>query len=243
MIITPAIQQAIAPKGVLRASINLGNKLLAGRNDQGIYGISVDLANELAHQLELAIEFKVFDKAMQSVAAVSNNEADFGFFAIDPERGQSIAFTPAYVLIEGYYLVRDESPFQTNADIDQAGNRIVVGQGSAYDLFLSRHIKKAEIIRAASSQQVVQEFLTHDYEVAAGVKQQLQSDIADKSGLHLLDKRFMVIEQAMGCAKDRDPSVIKLLNEFVTEMLNNGFVADAAQRHNITGIQIANAQD
>mgnify|MGYP000588425520 CR=1 FL=1 len=166
-----------APAGKLRASINLGNPILANkRPDTGEpFGVSVDLANEFAKRLGVHIELVVFDAAGKSVDAVKAEKADIGFFAIDPVRGQGIAFTPPYVLIEGSYLVRTDSPLTDNAQVDQSSHRVVVGQGSAYDLFLTRELKAAQIVRAPSSPAVFEVYLTQQLEVAAGVKQQLQA--------------------------------------------------------------------
>ena len=143
----------IAPTGKLRASINLGNPILANKNPQSgePYGVSIDLANAFARKLGLEIELFVFDSAGKSVEAVTQEKADFGFFAIDPLRGEGILFTAPYVLIEGAYLVKESSPIQSNHEVDMPGNRLVVGKGSAYDLFLTREIKSAEIVRAPTS--------------------------------------------------------------------------------------------
>ena len=120
MTLTPAIRAAFTPTGKLRASINLGNPILAGRDAQGRpCGVSVDLAGELARALEAELELVVFDAAGKSVEAVAAEQADFGFFAIDPVRGQQIAFTAPYVLIEGYYLVKNDSPLKTNDEVDR----------------------------------------------------------------------------------------------------------------------------
>lgn len=107
------------------------------------------------------------------------------------------------MLIEGYYLVHNDSPIRTNADVDRAGNRVVVGKGSAYDLYLTRELHHAEIVRAPTSPTVVQTFLETQCEVVAGVKQQLEADAANVPGLRLLDERFMVIRQAMGVPVSR----------------------------------------
>ena len=155
MMIDPELRPAFLPAGKLRAAINLGNPILAGTDAAGqAVGVSVDLAREFARRLNAGIELRVFDTAGQSVDAVTREEADIGFFAIDPARGAGIAFTGPYVLIEGAYLVRDDSPLQANEDVDRAGTRVTVGKGSAYDLHLTRALQHAEIVRAASSQAV-----------------------------------------------------------------------------------------
>lgn len=238
-----ALVQAFAPTGALRASINLGNPILAGRDAASgeAKGVSVDLARELARRLAVPAQLVVFDTAGQSVDAVSGEQADIGFFAIDPKRGEHIAFTPPYVLIEGCYLVRDASPLRANEEVDRAGQRVVVGKGSAYDLYLSRELKNAQIVHAPSSQAVVSLFAESDAEVAAGVKQQLEMDARRIGGLRLLPGRFMVIRQAMGCPRSRGSEAAAFLAAFVEEMKAGGFVADALRRHGIEGASVAPA--
>jgi polar amino acid transport system substrate-binding protein len=238
-----ALFNAFAPTGRLRAAINLGNPVLAHCSTGGApAGVSVDLARELARVLGVPLDLVTFDAAGKSVEAVSGDQADFGFFAIDPLRGAQIAFTAPYVLIEGLYMVRDASPVRSNADVDVAANRVVVGKGSAYDLFLTRALQHAQIVRAATSTAVVAEFLASGAEVAAGVKQQLELDGARAGGLRLLDERFMVIRQALGVPKSRGPDAAAFLAAFVEEMKATGFVAAALKRHGIEGATVAPAQ-
>ncbi len=237
------LSHSFAPTGRLRASINLGNPILANRNPatgQPV-GVSVDLAHRLAQRLGVGIELVVFDTAGQSVDAVRNGAADVGFFAIDPLRGEGIAFTAPYVLIEGSYLVRDESPLQRNDEVDRPGTRVTVGKGSAYDLFLSRELRHAEIVRAASSQAVVDEFVRQGLDVAAGVRQQLEHDQQRHPGLRLLPGRFMVIQQAMGLPKDRGADAARYLHAFVEDMKSTGFVAASLNQHHIQGASVAPA--
>lgn len=232
--------RAFTPTGVLRASINLGNPILAGRDAAGEpAGVSIDLARAFAERLGVACELVVFDKAQASVEAVRAEAADVGFFAIDPLRGEGIRFTAPYVLIEGAYLVRADSPLQDNAEVDVPGRRVVVGQGSAYDLFLSRELKAASIERAPSSPAVVPTFIDTDADVAAGVKQQLETDAARLGGLRLLPGRFMVIQQAMGLPAGRGEAAQVALAAFVEEMKASGFVAEAMQRHGVQGAAVA----
>ncbi|WP_197386420.1 ABC transporter substrate-binding protein [Ralstonia pseudosolanacearum] len=242
MTLEPTLLADLAPTGALRASINLGNPILAGLDAQRQpAGVSVDLANALAQRLGVALELVVVDAAGKSVDVVSQEQADVGFFAIDPRRAASIRFTEPYVLIEGWYLVRADSPICGNAEVDRAGNRVVVGQGSAYDLFLTRELRHAEIVRAPTSPAVVQTFLDTQCEVAAGVRQQLEADAAHRPGLRLLDERFMVIRQAMGVPAGRGPRAAQYVARFVEEMKASGFVERALQRHGVTGVSIAPA--
>jgi polar amino acid transport system substrate-binding protein len=239
-----AIRSALMPTGVLRASINLGNPILASWDaaDNRARGVSVDLANELARRLGADLQPVVFDAAGKSVAAVTAQEADVGFFAVDPLRGEGLLFTAPYILIEGSYLVREDSALQSTDEVDADGVRIMVGKGSAYDLYLTREVKRAAIVRANTSPAVVDEFIAQRVEVAAGVRQQLAADAARLPGLRLLPGRFMVIQQAMGLPRSRGSEAAKFLGDFVEEMKATGFVADAMARHGIEGAQVAPAR-
>jgi polar amino acid transport system substrate-binding protein len=238
--VSPAIFSAFTPSGKLRASINLGNPLLANADAAGRpYGISVDLAHALAQRLGAELELLTFGTAGESVATVAEQRADIGFFAIDPKRGAEIAFTAPYVLIEGFYLVRENSPVTSNDAVDVAGNRVVVGAASAYDLYLTRTLQHATIIRTGSSQSVVDEFLTLNAEVAAGVKQPLEAEAKRVGGVRLLNERFMTIRQAMGVPKSRGKEAEAFLHGFVEEMKSSGFVRDSLERHAVAGATVA----
>ena len=231
----------LAPTGTLRAVINLGNPILARQDPQtgAPVGVSVDLARALAARLQVPLQLLPVTSAGQSVERVTQEQADVGFFAIDPVRGQGIAFTSAYVQIEGSYLVRQDSPLRSNDEVDRTAHRVVVGKGSAYDLFLTRALKQAQLVRAPTSPEVVSFFMAGGHEVAAGVKQQLEADARQTPGVRLLPGRFMVIEQAMGLPKGRSANAQEELRRFVSDMKANGFVAAALQKHRIEGATLA----
>ncbi len=234
------LAHTFAPTGRLRASINTGNPILAAPHGDGsAKGVSVDLARGFAERLGVPLELVVLDTAAKSVDAVTQQQADIGFFAIDPKRGQGIHFTPPYVLIEGCYAVRDASPVTAMEQVDREGARLVVGQGSAYDLFLSREIKHATLLRAPSSPAVVDYFVEHNADVAAGVKQQLEADAKRVGDLRLLPGHFMVIRQAMGCPRSRGDDAARALAQYVEDMKASGFVAGALARHGIEGAAVA----
>ena len=233
----------LAPGGKLRAAINLGNPVLASRDAAGqLKGVSVDLARELSRRLGVPIELAAFDAAGKVVEAGRAGAWDIAFVALDPARAAEIAQSPPYVVIEGAYLVRKDSPIQSNAEVDRGGNRIVVGRGSAYDLFLSRSIKQAQIVRSQTSAAVVDDFVRGNYEVAAGVRQQLQADEKRIPGVRLLPGRFMVIYQAMASQRGRDAGA-RYVREFIEEMKASGFVARALERHAIEGAAVAATGD
>jgi polar amino acid transport system substrate-binding protein len=241
MLLSPKIIEQFAPTGRLRASINLGNPILANRDPQsGLpFGVSVDLARQFAKFLDVGIDLVVFDSAGKSVEAVIQGAADIGFFAIDPLRGVDIAFTAPYVLIEGAYLVKVESPITENSQVDDSMNRVVVGNGSAYDLYLTRELRNAHIVKAPTSPTVVDLFMREGFEVAAGVRQQLESDMRRFSGLRLLPGRFMQIQQAMGVPKSYGQEALNALDAFILLMKSSGFIADSLTTHGVQGASVA----
>ncbi|MBT2365876.1 transporter substrate-binding domain-containing protein [Streptomyces sp. ISL-10] len=238
-----ALVAAFAPRGTLRASINLGNPVLANRDAASgePVGVSIDLAREFARRLGVTIELVVFERAAGSVDAVKNERADIGFFAIDPARSDGLLFTEPYVLIEGGYLVPESSPLTHNAQVDSKSHRISVGSGSAYDLFLTREIRQAEIVRLQGAGAALAAMRAGDVEVAAGIRQVLEGEAQRAPGVRVLPGRFMVIQQAMGMPAGRGAQAQALLASFVEEMKANGFVADALKRHGIEGAIVAPA--
>jgi len=241
--IAPALVSAFAPSGTLRASINLGNPILANKDAATgePAGVSIDLAREFARRLGVGIELVVFEKAAASVDAVRNEKADVGFFAIDPARSEGLRFTAPYVLIEGSYLVREASQLTDNTQVDRAGQRISVGAGSAYDLFLTREITQAEIVRLQGAAAALAALRSGQVEVAAGIRQLLEGEAQREPGVRVLPGRFMVIQQAMGTPASRGAEAQALLAAFVEEMKASGFVADALGRHGIEGAIVAPA--
>lgn len=202
----------------------------------------MDLVHELSRRLSVPAELIAFDAAGKVVEAGKAGAWDVAFVALDPARAADIAQSPPYVTIEGAYLVRESSPIRSNAEVDRGGNRIVVGRGSAYDLFLSRNIKQAQLVRSPTSPTAVDVFVSGNYEVAAGVKQQLQADQQRFPGLRLLPGRFMVINQAMASQRGKEAGA-RYVRGFIEEMKGSGFVARALERYRIEGAAVAPAGD
>lgn len=233
----------MAPTGTLRASINLGNPMLARRDAEGAprAGVSVDLAQALGRHLGVPVELVAFDKAAQSVDAVRAEKADVGFFAIDPARGEGLRFTAPYLLIEGSYLVPSDSAFRSNDEVDGAGVRVGVGSGSAYDLYLTRALRAAHIERLFNAEAVVDALRRGQLDVAAGIRKQLEAITRADTAFRLLPGGFMVIQQAMGLPASRGEEAAAALAAFVEDMKASGFVAEALARHRIEGGDVAPA--
>lgn len=240
--VPPDAAKELAPSGKLVAAINFGNTVLAQKDPVTgePRGISADLARELARRLDVPLEFVTFDTAGKVSDAASAGVWNVAFLAIDPKRAEEITFTAPYVLIEGTYVVPEASPLQTIEDVDSAGTRIAVGQKTAYDLFLTRAIKNAELVRGPSSAAALQMFLDDGLEAVAGVKQPLIAFAASRPGLRVIDGRFMAIEQAMCIPKGRNAGA-RYLREFIEELKASGFVAEGLERSGQGDAQVAPA--
>ena len=241
--IDSAALSSFAPTGTLRVGINLGNPLLANEDatSKKLSGVTIDIANEIGQRMNLPVQLIPFKTAGATVDGIKSGDIDLVFVAIDPVRGADISYTPAYIQIEGAYMVKATSPLKNNEEVDVAGNEIVVGKGSAYDLYLTREIKNATLLRAASSQAVVDDFMSGKGNVAAGVKQQLESDAKRYDGLRMLPGRFMVINQAMGIPKARAhyEETTTYLSSVIAQLKQSGFIATSMVRHHIQGAKVA----
>jgi polar amino acid transport system substrate-binding protein len=225
-----SIVTELAPSGRLRVAINFGNPVLAQKDAASgePRGVSAALAHELAQRLGVPIDFVTFDSAGKVFDALQANAWDLAFLAIDPVRAAGIDFTAPYVLIEGTYVVPSGSPLRTIEDVDRDGVRVAVGRGSAYDLYLTRAIKHAKLIREPSSAAALEAFLKDQLEAAAGVKQPVVAFAKAHPDVRVIPGRFMSIEQAMGTPKGRAAGV-RYLRKFIEEMKSSGFVAKALE--------------
>ena len=229
--VSPDVLKDLAPTGKLRAAINLGNMVLAQKDPATGQpkGITPDLARELGRRLGVPVELVPFDAAGKVFEAVKTGALDVMFLAIEPVRANEIAFTAPYVLIEGVYMVPKDSKIASVADVDHDGIRIGVSRNSAYDLYLTRTLKHAALVRGDDG---IALFVKDKLDAAGGVKQPLVAYAKTNPNVRILDGRFMEIRQAMGTPKGRGDAGARYLGAFIEEMKASGFVADALKRSN-----------
>jgi polar amino acid transport system substrate-binding protein len=230
----------LAPTGRLRASINLGNIVLAQTDPAtgAPAGVTPELARALGERLGVPVDLVTFDAAGKAFDAFKSGAVDIVFLAIDPVRAEEVAFTPPYALIEGNFVVRASSAFKSMSDIDRDGTRVAVAKGSAYDLFLTRALKAATLVRSATGPEAMQMFVTADLEAGAGVRQPIVKFMSETPGLRLIEPSFMEIRQAMGMAKGR-PAGSAYLHAFIEGMKASGMVADALRRSGQDDVVVA----
>ena len=238
--VPPDVVKELAPTGKLRVAINLGNMVLAQKDPVTgePRGVTAELARELGKRLGVPVTLIPFDAAGKVFEAVKGSGIDILFLAIEPVRAAEIAFTAPYVIIEGVYMVPKDSSLHRVEEVDRAGVRIGVNKGSAYDLFLTRSLKAATLVRGEDG---VELFKREKLEAAAGVKQPIVLYAKRDPDVRVLDGRFMEIRQAMGTPQGR-PAGAAYLRRFVEEMKASGFVADALRRSGQMDATVAPAE-
>jgi len=236
----PKAKSELLPTGKLRVGVNLGNFLLVNQDTANgeLRGIVPDLAAELARRLGTTAELVRFPGAGQTADGATAGAWDVGFIGAEPQRAEQIAFTPAYLEIPATYLVPAASPIQSLADVDRPGVRIAVSARAAYDLYLSRNLKHAQLVRAEGLPASFDLFVAQKLDALSGLLPRLSADIARLPGARILEGRFTAIQQAIGTPKARAAGAA-YLREFVADIKAAGLVAGLIARHGVKGISVA----
>ena len=238
--ISPAARSELAPTGKLRVGINYGNFLLVTSYLPGAdpRGPAPDLARELGRRLHVPVEFVAFDTAGKLADAVKTGAWDVAFLGAEPQRAGEISFTAAYLEIPATYLVPAGSPIRSVAEVDRDGVRIAVTERAAYELYLSRTIKHATLVRVSGLDGAFNAFVAQKLDALAGLKPRLLMDVEKLPGARLLDGQFTAVQQAIGTPKSRD-AAFQFLRDFVEEVKASGLVAEAIARNGVHGVSVA----
>jgi polar amino acid transport system substrate-binding protein len=240
--VPPEVIKDLAPTGTLHAAINAGNVVLVQKDASGVHGVTVDLTSELARRLGTPLALTVYDAAGKVTDAAKSGEWDIAFLAIEPVRAAVIGFTAPYVIIEGTYMVAADSPLKTIADVDRDGIRIAVAKGSAYDLYLTRTLQHATLVRYPSPPLGFEGFIADKLDAAAGVRQFLDAFAKTRPDMWVMPEHFQEIREAIGTPLGRDAG-LRYLKGFIEEMKANGFVAKSLARAGQADAVIAPAEN
>ena len=230
----------IAPTGKLRIGLNYQNFLLINGDgpDGQPRGIAPDLGRELGKRLGLPIEWVKFDAAGKLFDGVKSAACDVGFLGAEPQRANEIDFTEAYLEIPVTFLVPPGSPIRAIADVDREGVRVVVSERSAYDLFLSRNLKKATLVRVQGFPASYEAFIAQKYEALGGLKPRLVDDQARLPGSRVLEGQITGVQQAIAAPKGR-AAAASYLREFAVDVKKKGLVAKAIAANGVKGVSVA----
>ena len=235
------IVSELAPGGTLRAGINMANGLLVtGSSATGEpAGVAPDMAREIAARLGVAVAYVPFASPSEVTGAAGDDAWDIALIAAEPARAESIAFSAAYVEIEATYLVPESSSVRSVEDVDRPGMRIAVSAGTAYDLYLTRSLKHAELKRTKGQAGAIDLFLTERLDALAGLRPALIRQVEELPDARILDGRFTAVRQAIG-TKPENLAAAAFLDKFVAEAKASGLVARLIERHGVAGrLQVA----
>lgn len=227
----------LAATGKLRAGINLSNTLLSTRDPASgeVRGVAVDLARELGRRIGVPVETVCYDSPGQMADAAQSGSWDIAFLAAEPARAATIAFTAAYAEIEATYLVPKDSPLRSIAEVDREGVRIALSARSAYDLYLTRSLQRATLVRGEGLENALQLFVDEGMEALAGLRPMLVGYAARIPGSEVLAGKFTAIQQAIGMPTGRYAGA-EFLREFVEEAKRSGLVGELIARHEVRGL-------
>jgi polar amino acid transport system substrate-binding protein len=230
----------LAPTGVLRAAINMGNFLLVtGKTASGDpSGVAPDMAAEIAKRLGVPVRYVPYERPSTLADAAGTNTWDIGLIGAEPQRAAKIAFSDAYCEIEATYLVHPNSLLKSVADVDRAGVRIAVRRGAAYCLWLERNIKHATVMSFEAADAPLNQFIAEKLDALAALKPGLLDDIKKVPGGKILPGHFMTVQQAIGTGKPNTAGA-KFLQEFVTDAKKSGLVARLIEKHHVAGLSVA----
>jgi polar amino acid transport system substrate-binding protein len=230
----------LAPTGVLRAGINMSNFLLvSGTGPSGDpQGVAPDMARAIADRLGVPVAYKPFPMPGELADAAEDDIWDIGLIGAEPARAKKIAFTAAYAEIASTYLVPAGSPLKAIEDVDRPGVRIAVTDRTAYELWLNRNIKHAELVKSESLDAALEQFVAEKMDALAGLRPRLLKDVEKLAGAKILDGQFSAVQQAVGTLRTREASAA-FLRDFVEEAKASGLVAGLIERHKIQGLSVA----
>jgi polar amino acid transport system substrate-binding protein len=238
--VTPAVRADLAPSGTLRAGVNYGNFILATKDPSSgeSRGVAIDLTRELGQRLGVPVTVVAYDSVAVMVDAAKTGAWDIAFLGIDPAREGEIGFTAAYLEIEATYLVPAASPLRAVSDVDREGVRVAAPARANYELYLGRHLRRAELVRAANAEAAFNLLATGQVEVLAGLRQALIALPERLPGARVLDGRFMAVQQAVGMPRGRDTG-LAYLRGVVEDAKASGMVARAIERTGARGVTVA----
>jgi polar amino acid transport system substrate-binding protein len=230
----------LTPKGKLRVGINFSNFLLTHKHPQtgAPGGVAVDLGRELARRIGAEAEIIGYPSPGELAEAAPTDIWDVGFLGDEPARAKLIDFSPAYVEIEATYLLPPGSAIKSVEEVDRKGVRIIVPEKAAYDLYLVRSLKNAELLHAKGADNAFKQFVADKIDALAGLRPRLITDHKNLPGSILLEGRFTAVQQAAGVPKGR-PAAAAYLAAYIEDVKASGLVAQLIEKHQAHGLTVA----
>ncbi|GMU39851.1 MAG: hypothetical protein AMXMBFR23_07170 [Chloroflexota bacterium] len=226
----------LAPEGVLRAGVNMGNFLLVtGRTaEDDPDGVSPDMARAIAARLGVPVQLVPFASPGVLADAVGTGAWDIALIGAEPQRAEQIEFTAAYAEIEATYLVPAGSSIRSVDEVDRPGVRVAVSARAAYGLWLERNLRHATLIATDTPGEAMERFVAEGLDALASLRPGLLEDVQRLPGARVLDGHFATVQQAVGTAKANRAGAA-FLRAFVEEAKASGLVGRLIEQHGVTG--------
>ncbi|MFY9317030.1 MAG: transporter substrate-binding domain-containing protein [Burkholderiales bacterium] len=237
---TPPVSEAarteLAPAGKLRAGMNWGNTLFTQKDAAGQpRGVSVDIMRELASRLGVQLELVMHATPGEVADAVDKNTWDVAILAIEQSRAQTIAFSPPISEIEATYVVHKDSPLKNVAQVDAAGVRIAAPNKAGYELYLTRTLRAATLVRTKSFGESIEVFNARRADAVAALKPNLLESMSKLPEGRMLEGKFMTVNHGLGTPRARSAGAA-YLKAFVEDMNASGFIARSIEQHQVQGL-------
>jgi polar amino acid transport system substrate-binding protein len=236
------VRSELAPTGVLRAGMNLQNNLFTVKNNsEGLEGVAVDVVHELGRRLGVPVQYVMYETPGKVADDATSNKWDAAVLAIEPTRAQTIAFSPAMTAIEATYLVPRDSRFTQISQVDSPGTRIAVNEKAGYDLYLTRELKHAKLVRGRNTANTFQVFKEQQLDAIAALRPQLIENQGKVPGSRLLDGSFMTVNHGVGIPQGRSAGAAWVRAQ-IEDMNESGFIARSIERHHVKGLTAVKGQ-
>lgn len=232
-----AVRRELAPTGKLRAGMNLGNTLFTTKDPATgeIRGVSVDIMRELASRLGVPVEFVMHTTPGEVADAVNKGTWDVAILAIEQTRAQTISFSPPISEIEATYAVRKDSPLRFAEQVDASGVRISAQDKAGYELYLTRTLRSATIVRTKNLKASIDLLNERRADAVAGLKPMLLDSMGAMPDARLVEGKFMAVNHGLSIPHGRHAAA-EYLKAFVADMNAGGFIARSIERHGVRGL-------
>jgi polar amino acid transport system substrate-binding protein len=226
--------------GELRAALIASNPVLVTRGADGeLGGVSVELARALAAKLNVPVRLIPYENPARYNESLGKDEWDVALAPRDPSRAEYLAFSDVFMEVDNGYVARPGLPLKSAEEVDRPGVKVAVSQGSAPDGFLTRTLKKAEIVRVAGGLMPARDALAAARADVYGENVHLVYRIADElPGATVLDGRFNVVQMSIAVAKNNS-AVLSTVNDLIREAKRNGSIAQSITRAGLRGVRPA----
>jgi polar amino acid transport system substrate-binding protein len=227
---------SVAPKGELRVAVITSMPVLVTRNLEGkLTGVTVDLANALASKLGIPVRIVPYENIVHYNQSIGRDEWDVGFAPRDLSRTGQLAFSDPILEVDNSYVARSGIMLSTPDEVDRPGIKVAVAQGSAIDGFLTRTLKKAQIVRLVSGFDAAREALLFGrVDVYADSTQIAYRLMAEVPGAKVLVAPLNVVQISIAIPKSNS-AALPIVNDFIHESKRDGVIAEAIKHADLRG--------